>query len=76
MENTLTVGELTRRGATAIEEGLKRGPIRLLQRSKTVGIVLSASDYERLLAAGNDKLPGMTAMQWLLEHSGSGRLRK
>jgi hypothetical protein len=76
MENTLTVAELKRRGAAAIEDGLKRGPIRILKRNKSAAVVLSESDYQRLLAARNGKVSGLTAMQWLLAHPGAGRLGK
>lgn len=76
MENTLTVAELKRRGAAAIEDGLKRGPIRILKRNKSAAVVLSESDYQRLLAARNGKVSGLTAMQWLLAHSGPGKLGK
>lgn len=76
MENTLTIAELKRRGAAAIEEGLKHGPVRILKRNKSAAVVLSESDYQRLLAARNGKVPGLTAMQWLLAHPGSGRFGK
>jgi hypothetical protein len=74
MENTLTVAKLKRRGAAAIEDGLKRGPIRILKRNKSAAVVLSESDYQRLLAERNEKVPGLTAMQWLLAHPETGRL--
>lgn len=76
MENTLTVAELKRRGAAAIEQGLKRGPIHILKRNKPAGVVLSEDEYQRLLAAQNAKVPGQTAMQWLLDNPGAGRLDK
>lgn len=76
MQNTLTVAELKRRGAAAIEEGLKRGPIHILKRNHTAGVVLSESEYQHLLAAQAGKVPGLTAMQWLLSHRAPGRLGK
>ncbi len=76
MDNTLTTAELKRRGVAAIEDGLKRGPIRLLKRSKSAGVVLSESEYQRLLAARGEALPGMTALQWLLAHPAQGKRGK
>ncbi|CAM5483448.1 hypothetical protein [Rhodanobacter lindaniclasticus] len=73
MENTLTVAELKRRGAAAIEDGLEHGPIHILKRNKTAAVVLSESDYLRLIGARGGKTPGLTAMQWLLAHPRSGR---
>lgn len=76
MDNTLTVAELKRRGAAAIEEGLKRGPIHLLKRNKSAGVVLSEDEYRRLLASREQALPGMSALQWLLANPGSGKRGK
>lgn len=76
MENTLTVAELKRRGAAAIEDGLKRGPIHILKRNKTAGVVLSEAHYQRLLARQDKSLPGMSALEWLLAHSSTGKLGK
>jgi hypothetical protein len=76
MENTLPIAELKRRGAAAIEDGLKRGPIRILKRNKSAAVVLSEEDYQRLLVARSGKVPGLTAMQWLLAHPQTGRIGK
>ncbi|HRN59746.1 MAG TPA: hypothetical protein PLI44_05855 [Chiayiivirga sp.] len=74
--NTLTVAELKRRGMAAIEDGLKRGPIRIIKRNKAAAVVMSTADYERLAAAGGEKPPGMSAMQWLLAQPARGRSSK
>jgi hypothetical protein len=76
MQNTLTVAELKRRGAAAIEDGLKRGPIRIMKHNKSAGVVLSEREYERLLASQGRRVPGLTAMEWLLAHSSPGRRGK
>ena len=76
MENILTVAELKRRGAAAIADGLERGPIRILKRNKTAAVVLSESEYQRLIDEHNAKIPGLTALQWLLAHPDGGRLGK
>jgi len=76
MNNTLTVAELKRRGAAAIEDGLKHGPIRILKRNKSAAVVLSERDYQRLLAARDKAVPGLTALQWLQAQTMSGRTGK
>lgn len=76
MENTLTVAELKRRGAAAIEDGLKHGAIHLRKRNKSAAVIISETEYRRLVAAGKPRLRGMTAMQWLLAHPAAGRRSK
>jgi hypothetical protein len=76
MDNILTVAELKRRGMAAIEDGLKHGPVRIVKRNKPAAVIVSASEYERLLSAGNVPVPGMTALQWLLAHPSTGRRSK
>ncbi|MGH8191179.1 MAG: hypothetical protein ACREP2_07005 [Rhodanobacteraceae bacterium] len=39
-------------------------------------MVLSEADYQRLLAAGKERVPGMTAMQWLLAQPANGTASK
>jgi prevent-host-death family protein len=66
--NTLTAAELKRRGMAAIEEGLRRGPIRIVKRNRPAAVVISEDEYARL-AQNNAVAPtGMTALQWLLSH--------
>lgn len=72
MENTLTVAELKRRGMAAIEEGLRRGPVRIIKRNRPAAVVLSESDYQRLIGAQSSTLPGLGALQWLLAQPVNG----
>jgi prevent-host-death family protein len=72
-DNTLTSAEIKRRGLAAIEEGLRRGPVRIVKRNRLAAVVLSAEDYERLTAAGAKDLPGMGALEWLLSSPPAGR---
>lgn len=77
MENTLTASELKRRGMAAIDEGLARGPVRIIKRNRAVAVVLSAAEYGRLTTAQPLVEPGLTALQWLLTHgAGDGRSRE
>lgn len=66
MKNTLTAAMLKRRGMAAIEEGLRNGPIHIMKRNKPAVVVLSEDEYLRLTGSQPSKLPGQTAMQWLL----------
>jgi hypothetical protein len=66
MNNTLTVAELKRRGMAAIEEGLRHGPLHIVKRNKAAAVVLSEDEYLRLTGGQPTRVPGQTAMQWLL----------
>ena len=48
MHNTVTVAEIKRRGMAAIEEGLRRGPVRIIKRNKPAAVVLTEEEYQRL----------------------------
>lgn len=76
MDNTLTTAELKRRGMAAIEEGLQRGPVHLLKRNRTAAVVVSVQEYRRLTSGQERAVPGMTALQWLLQHSTRGERGK
>lgn len=72
MENTVTVAEIKRRGMAAIEEGLRRGPVRIIKRNKSAAVVLSEDDFRRLSGDPSRVRPGMTALQWLLSQPVGG----
>lgn len=72
MPNTLTTAELKRRGMAAIEEGLRHGPVHLMKRNQPTAVVLSEAEYQRLLSRAEPDLPGMTAVQWLLNQPSTG----
>jgi hypothetical protein len=76
--HALTAVELKRRGMAALEDGLRRGPVRIFKRNKAAAVVLSESDYQRLAAAasGQSAVPGLSAMEWLLAHPGQGKRKK
>lgn len=76
MENTLTAGELKRRGMAAVDDGLKHGPVHIYKRNQRAAVVLSEEHYQHLLAAGRKSVPGMTALEWLLAHPAKGKLSK
>jgi len=73
MHNTVTVGDIKRHGMTAIEHGLRQGPVHLLKHNKPAAVIVSETDWQRLNARQNTAVPGLTAMQWLLAqpHTGS-----
>lgn len=68
----MTVAEIKRRGMAAIEERLRRGPVRIIKRNKSAAVVLSEDDYRRLSADQPRVRPGMTALQWLLSQPVGG----
>jgi len=76
MTNTITVGELERRGMAAIEEGLARGPVHIVKRNKVAAVVLSEAEYQRLTRAQPPSVPGLTALQWLLTQPAPGARSK
>ena len=76
MDNILTVAELKRRGMAAIEEGLQRGPLRIVKRNRAAAVVLSEDDYRRLTGVQPTGVRGLSALQWLLTQSASGSRSK
>lgn len=76
MHNDLTIAEIKRRGMAAIEEGLRKGPVRIIKRNKAAAVVLSESEYQRLIGERPSALPGMTALQWLLTQPSTGTREK
>lgn len=72
MNNTVTVGELKRRGMAAIEEGLRYGPVRIVKRNKSAAVVLSEEEYLRLTGKPSSDRPRVTALQWLLSQPTAG----
>ena len=72
MNNTVTVGELKRRGMAAIEDGLRRGPVWIVKRNKAAAVVLSEEDYMRLAGEHPPARPRVTALQWLLSQPAAG----
>jgi hypothetical protein len=76
MDNIVTAAELKRRGMAALEEGLRRGPVRIVKRNKLAAVVVSERDYAHLSGSKQAAVAGMSAMQWLLAHAGTGRRSK
>lgn len=72
-DNTLTSAEIKRRGLAAIEDGLRRGPVRILKRNRLAAVVVSGEDYQRLTASASGSPPGMGVLEWLLSAPPGGR---
>lgn len=72
----MTIAEIKRRGMAAIEEGLRRGPVRIVKRNKSAAVVLSEDEYQRLIGGQPQARPGMTALQWLLLQPVGGKRDK
>lgn len=73
MQNTLTAVELKRRGMAAIEEGLLKGPLHIIKRNRPAAVVLTEEAFQRLSAGPQPAPPGLSAVQWLLQHPATGR---
>jgi hypothetical protein len=73
MQNTLTAVELKRRGMAAIEEGLLKGPLHIIKRNRPAAVVLTEEAFQRLSAGAQPAPPGLSAVQWLLQHPATGR---
>ncbi|HNA30948.1 MAG TPA: hypothetical protein PLL19_05365 [Thiobacillaceae bacterium] len=76
MNNTVTTAEIKRRGMAAIEEGLRLGPLHILKHNKPAAVVLSEEEYQRLAQSAVSLPEGLSALQWLLRHRGTGSLDK
>lgn len=74
--NTVSVAEIKRRGMSAIAESLRHGPVHIVKRNKMAAVVLSEDDYQRLINRESASPSGMTAIQWLLTQSATGKRSK
>lgn len=75
--NTVSVAEIKRRGMSAIDDGLRRGPVHIIKHNKMAAVVLSEDDYQRLTTRQASPPPaGLTAIQWLLAHPIAGKRSK
>ncbi len=74
--NTLTVAELKRRGMSAIEDGLRLGPVHILKRNRPAAVVITEDEYQRLVQGKAYTPSGMSAVQWLLAQPSSGTKSK
>jgi hypothetical protein len=75
--NTVSVAEIKRRGMSAIEEGLRRGPVHIIKHNKMAAVVLSEDEYQRLINHQPSPPPAsLTAIQWLLAHPIAGTRSK
>jgi len=64
--NTIPASEIKRRGVTALEEGLKNGPIHIIKNNRPTCVVLSEQDYAALL---QQQKPSEEKNLWeLLDH--------
>lgn len=72
MDNTLSAGEIKRRGMAAIEEALQRGPVHIIKRNHAAAVVLSEAEYRHLVAQQPPQYPGLSALQWLLAQPAAG----
>jgi len=48
MNNTITAQEIKRRGISAVDEALRKGPVHVIQRNHPRYVILSEEEYARL----------------------------
>lgn len=48
MNNTITAQEIKRRGISAVDEALQRGPVHVIQRNRPRYVILTEEEYGRL----------------------------
>lgn len=48
MENTITANEIKRRGISAVDDALLKGPVHVIQRNRPRYVILSQEEYQRL----------------------------
>lgn len=65
--NTIAANELKRRGITAIEKLITKGPVHVIKRNKAVCVVLTEDQYERLVKDAKGAAPPqqLSVMEWL-----------
>lgn len=74
--NSLTIAELKRRGMAAIEDGLRHGPLHIVKHNRPAAVVITETEYERLVHGRVAVANGMSAVQWLLQQSSQGKYDK
>ncbi len=48
--NTITAQEIKRRGISAVEEGVKKGPVHVIKNNKPQYVIMDEEFYEELIA--------------------------
>jgi len=48
MENTITANEIKRRGISAVDDALLKGPVHVIQRNRPRYVILREEDYQRI----------------------------
>ncbi|WP_018862229.1 MULTISPECIES: type II toxin-antitoxin system Phd/YefM family antitoxin [unclassified Thioalkalivibrio] len=50
MENVISAQEIKRRGISAVDRALEKGPVHVIQRNRPRYVILSEESYQRLAA--------------------------
>ena len=48
--NTISAGEIKRRGISAVDDAAKNGPVHVIKESRPQYVVMSESDYQQMLS--------------------------
>lgn len=52
--NTISAQEIKRRGMSAVDEGLKDGPVHVIKNNEPRYVVISEEHYRELVSAGDE----------------------
>ncbi len=72
--NTLPAQEIKRRGISAVDKNLKKGPVHIIKNNEPQYVVLTEERYQELLAAEDEAY--IARVRASLEDVKAGRVRK
>ena len=72
--NSIPASEVKRRGVSALEEAVKKGPVHVIKNNRPTLVVLTEAQFTELSAAGEAALrgPRRTAVDYLLNRPHDG----
>lgn len=60
--NTIPAQEIKRRGISAVDQALKKGPVHVIKNNQPMYVILTEEEYKRLADATQ---PGGSIWEWL-----------
>ena len=71
--NTISASEIKRRGISAVDELLGKGPVYVIKNKHQRYVVLTEETYQELIAAKAAKASTRTVLEMMLEKAAPGR---
>lgn len=62
--NTIPAQELKRRGISAVDEALKKGPVHVIKNNRPQYVVMTEEDYEKLLHGQSARTENLEGDIW------------